>query len=146
MLVQLASASSFTLAHDSSCRLAERGLVAFCPIGRGEARLVADADWIDDRLWTADPADPGNARLWTSDAIPILSQLLRRQPTLAVTGWTWLTDGESLVWGLRWSLLLAGLMALASAAARPFPIFSRAHDPAKPHFGDIEVRPEPDST
>lgn len=35
------------------CTVEERGLVADCTLGRGRALLVADADLLDDRRWTA---------------------------------------------------------------------------------------------
>lgn len=34
------------------CSVADQGLVVRCKIGRGRAILVADADLLDDRLWT----------------------------------------------------------------------------------------------
>jgi hypothetical protein len=40
-------------ATTSGCAIADKGLVARCRIGRGRAILVADADLLDDRHWTA---------------------------------------------------------------------------------------------
>lgn len=40
-------------ASTQACRLAARGLVAYCRVGAGRAILVADADLLNDVLWVA---------------------------------------------------------------------------------------------
>jgi hypothetical protein len=145
-LLPLAGAAHFALTSASRCRIAERGLVARCRIGRGEARLVADADWLNDALWTAEPAHPRRIRAWTSDTIPMLAHLLRRDSSGGLSGWSWLQPGESLVPALRWSLTLAVLIAAASLARLPDPSFSQAEAPLRTRKRGVRARGDPDST
>jgi hypothetical protein len=146
MLLQLAGASSFTRAQASVCRLADAGLIARCPLGRGEARLVADADWLNDAQWTADPAQPHRVAGWTSDAIPMLTHLLRRNGQAPLPAWTWLRDGEQLVSGLRAALLLAGLIALGGALVQPIPRSTQERGVQKARNGAVTADVEPDSS
>lgn len=64
----LAGASRFSLLPGARCALEAGGLMARCRLGKGEARLVADADWIDDRLWLADPRYPQRPAAYAADA------------------------------------------------------------------------------
>lgn len=122
-LLQLAGASTFEVAAGSPCRLEEQGLVARCPIGKGQALLVADADWINDDLWTLAPETPLLQRRWTSDAIPILSRMLdSRTPA---SRQSWLIDEKALFAGIRWALALLLLVGLAPMVRRFLPGFSQ---------------------
>lgn len=49
--VTVASAGRFRVTKPG-CSLAQNGLIASCPIGRGRALLIADADLLDARWWT----------------------------------------------------------------------------------------------
>jgi len=118
-LLQLAGASTFEVATGSPCRLEEQGLVARCPIGKGQALLVADADWINDDLWTLAPETPLLQRRWTGDAIPILSQMLdSRAPA---SRQSWLVGEKALFAGIRWALALLLLVALLPMISRLLP-------------------------
>lgn len=106
----VAGASRFSLAPDAenaaSCSLAERGLMAFCTVGRGGARLIADADLLDDRLWLADARWPDRPeaqasdvvallRGWTADPLrPRAGAILRR-----------VSDEAALFAAMRWAIL-----------------------------------------
>jgi|GEM_PF-388930 len=112
-LLQLAGASHFTLAGSSpSCALAEDGLVARCRPGEGRALLFADADWIDDALWTLAPEQPTDRRHWTSDAPQVLVAWLRGEEADVGHLVSWVADRDALVRALRAALLL--LLALSA--------------------------------
>jgi len=69
-VVMLAGASRFSLTgggEGASCTLTEEGLMALCRIGLGAARLVADADLIDERLWLADRRWSDRREAWSAD-------------------------------------------------------------------------------
>lgn len=123
-LLQLAGASRFTSSKGAACALEDQGLIARCRVGRGTALLMADADWINDDLWTLDPAHPLDRAQWTSDAVPMLSHWLgggASEPTL----WrSWLAGEAPLVSALREALLLLVLLALAAALIGPFPMIA----------------------
>lgn len=131
-LLQLAGASHFTLSPRSTCVPAEAGLFAFCRIGHGRAIFVADADWIDDALWTLDPARPRDARHWTSDAVPVLAHLLGGNPWPPQVRQSWLVSQDALISGLRWSLLLALLLSL--------PLIALGIIPTPAHGGTVPER------
>ena len=125
-LLQLSGSSRFIrLGNEGGCRLMEQGLVARCRIGAGEALLVADADWINDTLWTLSPEHPADRAAWTSDALDLLIGWLDgRSPR--VDPWSsWLADQDRLVAGLRRALALVLVLAIVEAlvARRP----SRSH-------------------
>ncbi|MBO9574780.1 MAG: hypothetical protein J7494_03500 [Sphingobium sp.] len=132
-LLQLASPSRFTLAPGAPCELEERGLIARCHIGEGSAVLVADADWIDDALWTLDPAHPRDPRRWTSDAVPVLERLIRGEDGPFPPTWPWLISQEALISALRWALSLILLLGVLLARLGPIPIST--HDPPMPRRG-----------
>lgn len=121
-MVQLAGASKFTIiGKGSSCTLSEQGLIATCRIGTGRAVLMADADWINDRLWTLSPDQPLDRQARTSDAAPLLAAWLRGEE-MATGRWsTWLVGKDSLIVGLRYALALAALLTLVDwlVARRP---------------------------
>ncbi len=119
-VLMLAGASRFSLlgkADGVRCSLAERGLMALCHVGRGEVRLIADADLIDDRLWLADRRWPGRPEAWSAD-VPVLldSWLAAPLEDPASTVLRRVRDEASLYRGLRLGLLAlliwAGLGAL----------------------------------
>jgi len=76
----LAGASHFSLTQgdvrDDVCTLLEAGLMAQCRIGKGQVRLVADADLLDDRLWLADRRWPQHPAAQTSDSIMLMDAWL----------------------------------------------------------------------
>ena len=123
-LLQMMGASRFALANKSDCVLTEQGLFARCRIGRGEAVLVADADWLNDALWTIAPDRPNDQRAWTSDAIPILTHLLSGDSFRVARWHSWISDEKRLSFGLRWALLALIAMGSLPWLARRFPIFS----------------------
>lgn len=88
-VVMLAAASRFSPVAGGEgrarCRLAERGLMALCRVGRGEARLVADADLLDDRLWLADRRRPRRPETWSAD-IPALVDAWLDRPLRDASG------------------------------------------------------------
>jgi hypothetical protein len=123
-LLQLAGASHFALAARTGCVLAEQGLIAQCRIGQGEALLMADADWLNDTLWTMAPDRPGDQRAWTSDAVPMLAHLLDGR-VLRVAPWhSWISDEKRLRFGLRWAFLALIVIGGFPFVVRRFPIFS----------------------
>jgi hypothetical protein len=80
---------------------------------------VADADWINDDLWTLAPETPLLQRRWTGDAIPILSQMLdSRAPA---SRQSWLVGEKALFAGIRWALALLLLVALLPMVSRLLP-------------------------
>jgi hypothetical protein len=145
-MIQLAGAAAFVAARDAPCILAENGLIAYCRIGKGRAVLVADADWIDDRLWTLRPERPLDARGWTSDALPTLSHLIAGTEAPFKPGGAWLVSQEALVSAMRWALGLIVLLAagLASLTSRPNSTHVRTHDLQSRERKSGE--PPPDST
>jgi hypothetical protein len=145
-MLRLAGAARFTRTAESPCRLSDAALIATCLLGEGEVRLVADADWANDVLWTSDPVHPRDRRAWTSDAIPMLSHLLARPAVAPLAGWTWVRDGNALVSSLRWALLLAGAIALASLAIKPVPSLSHSEPLKRPGKIAAAARSGPDST
>ena len=120
-LLQLAGASRFTRvgsgvgSDGARCDLAEAGLVAQCRIGRGRARLIADADWLHDALWTHDPGHLAAPAGWTSDAIAALAMWLSGNAWDGDSGRIWLIDQNRLISGLRAAfgllVILAGMGA-----------------------------------
>ena len=74
-VVIAAGASHFTLVSggdvSARCVLAEQGMMALCRIGRGEVRLIADADLLDERLWLAVPEHADRSESWAAD-VPAL--------------------------------------------------------------------------
>jgi hypothetical protein len=112
-MIQLAGASRFAAGKGTPCALAENGLIAYCRIGKGRAVLIADADWIDDRLWTFAPLRPRDRRQWTSDAPTVLAGLVRGDVALPEPQWAWLVSQTALISALRWALGLIVLLAIA---------------------------------
>lgn len=113
VMVQLAGASRFTMiGKGSTCALSEQGLITTCRIGAGRAVLMADADWINDRLWTLSPEQPLDQQARTSDAAPLLAGWLRGEE-MATGRWsTWLVGKDSLIVGLRYALALVLMLAI----------------------------------
>jgi len=131
-MLQLSGASRFTQhGHRPGCTVQERGLLASCRIGQGGALLVADADWINDTLWTLDPARPDDRRAWTSDAIGLLESWLRGEaPRLTGLG-AWLVDEDKLIESLRFSFLALLLLVIADWFVTRRPMAARHADDTK---------------
>lgn len=76
----LAGASRFSLTQSDEqadiCVLMEAGLMAQCNIGKGQVRLVADADLLDDRLWLANKRWAEHPAAQTSDSILLMDAWL----------------------------------------------------------------------
>ena len=121
-MVQLAGASRFSTVGDgSSCALSEQGLIATCRIGAGRALLMADADWINDTLWTHSPEQPQDRRAGTSDAVDLLGAWLTGDE-VAMGRWsTWVASEGALIMALRLALLLVLLLGILDwiVARRP---------------------------
>lgn len=64
--VRLAAPGHF-VRQKGDCRLAAEGLVARCRIGAGQALLVADADLLDDRLWSDGAANLAAVVAWLDE-------------------------------------------------------------------------------
>lgn len=107
-LLPLADASRFSKI-DGTCGLIESGLMALCRIGRGQVRLVADADLLDDRLWLSDPDRPGSRAALTGDTIELLAAWLDAPVDSAarpVSHVIWVRDDAALLSGVRWALVV----------------------------------------
>lgn len=128
-LLQLAGASRFTVASSAPCRAMGEGLLARCRIGGGTATLVADADWINDDLWTLAPEAPLAQRRWTSDAVPVLARLLNPAPLPPTQ--SWVRDERSVLAGLRWALILLLAVGLGPMLRRALPGHSQRHPARK---------------
>jgi hypothetical protein len=138
-MIQVAGASRFSAAKGSPCSLAENGLIAYCGIGKGRAVLIADADWVDDRLWTLDPAHPHDARAWTSDTIPVLLQIIGGNEGPFSPSGAWLVSQAALISALRWAL---GLILLLGVLLARFGVI-----PKRAQLPDRVLKPPvPDST
>lgn len=131
-VLQLVGASRFTLAKGAPCRLEEQGLIARCRIGEGEAALVADADWIDDALWTQDPTHPLDERSWTSEGVRVLEGLVAGRRAPFHLAWPWLISQDALISGLRWALGLVLVFGVLLAAKGPIPISTHDRPVSKP--------------
>jgi hypothetical protein len=107
-LLPVAGASHF-VASGRACRTVEAGLMALCRIGEGEARLMADADLLDDRLWLADPDRPGSRRSLSGDTVMLLERWLRaplesERPLAEPI--PWVRSDAALIRAVRWALLV----------------------------------------
>ena len=128
----LAGASRFTLVNGgdgSVCGLREQGLIAMCRVGRGAARLVADADLLDDRLWLAHPQWSERTEAYASDIVSLLrARPSQGDPLPHTAPPSRVTDDEALLAGLRWAVVAAMLwVALGWAVQkRLFPSRVRA--------------------
>lgn len=144
-MIQLVGASRFTLARGAPCSLAGESLIAYCRIGKGRAVLVADADWIDDRLWTLAPERPQDRHAWTSDAIPLLSGLIAGNEGPVRPSGAWMVSQQALIAALRWALGLIILLGIALARFAPNPMSSqvRTSDARSPE--KESGKPPPDS-
>jgi hypothetical protein len=120
-MIQIAGASQL-FPKTSVCTIEERGLVARCPVGRGGAIVVADADFANDGLWTAAPDAPLDTGGWTSDAVPFLADLLAPGAGEGAGRRVWLARADGLPAALRPALLALGafsvLVTLFAAARR----------------------------
>ncbi|MBN8830119.1 MAG: Gldg family protein [Sphingomonadales bacterium] len=127
-VVQLSGASRFGLMGAvRACALAEHGLIARCRIGAGEALLVADADWINDMLWTLRPEHPEDRRAWTAATLDLLSAWLTGKAPRADLLGSWLTDRDALLASLRIALGLLLLIVVGNALVGRWPSRSQHH-------------------
>ncbi|MCW2404933.1 hypothetical protein M2336_001562 [Sphingobium sp. B1D7B] len=125
-LLQVAGASRFVVREPTAgCTPAEQGFIATCRLGRGQALLVADADWIDDRLWTLASQDGADRALRTSDAPDVLAAWLRDEPLSTGTFTSWVKDEAALVRGLRFALGAALALSLLLALVVRNPRYSQ---------------------
>lgn len=104
----LAGASRFVKAG-GSCALEERGLLAACRIGRGQVRIVADADLIDDRLWLVDAGHPDAAAAYAADSVAVIDQWLDTPLAIAAPHIRRIRDEAALRNGMRVALA-AGIL------------------------------------
>jgi hypothetical protein len=120
-VLTLYAASGFQNAGPN-CRIAGRGLVARCTVGKGVATIVADADLIDDRLWLADPAAPLEPDQWTADTPQFVAGALGGE---LPAGRRWVRSGDALVNAVRGAILAgifwAGLGTALFWRRRPAP-------------------------
>lgn len=118
-LLNLAGASRFTLVPGGTahCRLEERGLIATCRVGRGQATLVADADFIEAQLWTLDPANSERTAGWISGAVSFVDRRLggkvAQNPEIP-----WIISEERVGMGLLAGILAIGIMGAMLAALK----------------------------
>lgn len=125
-MVQLAGASRFTtIGSGPSCVLSDEGLIARCRIGAGRALLMADADWINDTLWTLSPDQPLDRRARTSDAVALLDAWLRGEGVVMDRWTTWIAGEDALIVGVRFALLLMLLLAVGDWLLARGPSLSR---------------------
>lgn len=119
------AASSFGRAGPD-CRIAGRGLIARCAVGKGMATILADADLIDDRLWLADPAAPLDPGQWTADTPQFMAEALGGE---LPDGRRWVRSGTALVSAVRWAVLIGIFWAALGAvllSRRGGPRFDRS--------------------
>ncbi len=113
-LLVVQGASQFTVkpSRFARCDRVKDGLTVACRIDRGQVRLVADADLLDERLWLSEDGRR------TSDNMAVVIQWLH-QPLASVTSWrtapVWVRSAQDLKAGLRWALLVAFLWSAAGA-------------------------------
>jgi hypothetical protein len=113
-LLQVAGTSRFQR-MDGTCRLSSGGLVAKCMIGKGNAILIADADFANDALWTLNSNRPDDPRRWTSDAVAVLADWLEPGAGAAAGRRLWLLDAAHLPHAVRIALLVLVAAAMATA-------------------------------
>ncbi|UZW53961.1 hypothetical protein NUH86_10440 [Sphingobium sp. JS3065] len=120
-VLTLYAASGFQNAGPN-CRIAGRGLVARCTVGKGVATIVADADLVDDRLWLADPAAPLEPDQWIADTPQFVAGALGGELPARRR---WVRSGDALVNAVRWAILAgifwAGLGTALFWRRRPAP-------------------------
>ncbi|HEX7783616.1 MAG TPA: Gldg family protein [Sphingobium sp.] len=115
-LLPLAGASAFETA--GGCALAERGLFALCRIGRGEVRLIADADLLDDRLWLVEPNRAPSNRALSGDTMALLSAWLMDpvSPRIVPPSAAWVRSDGAMIRAMRWALLAGMAWAIMGAS------------------------------
>ena len=112
-LLQLAGASHFVPRH-RNCATSSSALIARCRIGTGVAVLVADADFANDALWTAQPDRPEDSRRWTSDAPHILTDWLSAAPPPGTRKHVWLTRANGLPGALISAVAMLMIVAMVT--------------------------------
>ncbi len=132
-MLQMAGSSRFAVIgrSDAACRLEEAALIARCAIGAGTVRLVADADWVNDALWTLDPMSPHDSVAWVSDAVPALTAWLDSGAVRIDSDASWLIDENRLISALRWAFLALLLLAATRAAVGRYATTAQAVCPSR---------------
>lgn len=107
-VLMLAGASRFVRVG-GACAVHDAGVMATCRIGRGQARLIADADLLDDRLWLSDRARPHAMAARSADTVAVIdhwivSPLVSPPPSRINR----VRDEPALLLGMR-GAMLAGL-------------------------------------
>lgn len=115
-MVQLAQ-PGYLDATSPDCVVAERGLIARCRIGRGQATVVADADMLHASLWTTDQENPANTVKWSSDAPAVLIDLLHSGAGGPMGRRIWLTAADGVPTALRVALLVLLIGAVAASCS-----------------------------
>lgn len=133
-MLQMAGSSRFAVIgrSDAACRFEEAGLIARCKIGKGRALLVADADWVNDALWTLAPGSPHDRTAWVSDAVPVLTAWLESGAVPIDSGASWLVDENRLISALRWALLALLVLAAVRAGLVRYPMTSHGGATGRP--------------
>ena len=119
-MLMMAGASRFLPRGKTTCALEENGLMALCRIGKGQVRLVADADLLDDRLWLANPGHADRSEAYASDIVPLLRAWVvdplgapQQEAPRRVT------EDAALIAALRWVIVIAlGWAVLGYAGQR----------------------------
>lgn len=133
-LLTLLAASRFE-SEGSSCWSESDGLILHCAIGRGRVVLVADADLIDDRLWLADLARPGESATWVADTPQLVARWLGAD--LPGTRY-WVKSGADLVRAVRWAMIIGtgwailGMALILAAMGRFSRAGHRVENPLRP--------------
>jgi len=114
LFVQGASHFKVQPSRFAHCAGEVEGLMATCRLGRGQVRLIADADLLDERLWLTQ-----SDGLLRADNMALIKYWLR-SPLSAASNWpgaaTWARSMDEVAIGLRWALLFAGIWSIAGAA------------------------------
>ncbi|WP_443971733.1 hypothetical protein [Sphingobium sp. CR28] len=110
-LLNLAGASSFARVPGGTadCRLNEGDLIASCRVGRGQAALVADADFIEAELWTLAPAHPAREMDWISDAVSFVDRRLGASAS-KFSKISWIISDKSNMEGLLAAILMIAII------------------------------------
>jgi hypothetical protein len=112
--VMMSQASShFTLMGKQGCSLEQGGLMAVCTIGNGQARWIADADMLDDRLWLARKGAKLRLSDLSADTVTLIEGwLLNPASSPSVSGINRVHDEAHLMAGLRWAMAIGLVWAV----------------------------------
>jgi hypothetical protein len=105
-----AGASRFSLlspAENARCKLLDKGFIAFCRVGRGSVRLIADADLLDPRLWLLDTRWATQSAAYRSDAVALVDGWLSNPDRAAIDpAPRRIVDDEAVIVGMRWAIIV----------------------------------------